>query len=157
MLRDAHERGREDALRHFGVKTARGAAGMPMGAPMHPALAEMHANLQAAAPAPATPAPPAAAPRASWADMHRGVQQQQAASVGPPAAMPTPAPAAQSLAPAATPAAARGAGGFMRPIKRGLGLAVLGTAGALAYGAHQQNQRDREGRDLIYAPMTGGY
>jgi len=128
--------------------------------------------------APAPPAAPAAAPHASWADIHRGVQQQQAANVSahtspelaaptpaahslaapaatPAAAAPTAAPASEAAAPAA--AASRGAGSFMRPLKRGLGLAALGAGGAMALGAHHQNQRDREGRDLIYAPMTGEY
>lgn len=44
---------------------------------------------------------------------------------------------------------------FMRPVKRGLGLAALGAAGATAYGLHQQNERDQEGRGLVYAPMEG--
>lgn len=48
-------------------------------------------------------------------------------------------------------------GGAMKPIKRGLGLAALGAGGALMYGAHKQNQRDREGRDLINSPMSGTF
>lgn len=44
---------------------------------------------------------------------------------------------------------------FMRPVKRGLGLAAIGATGAAAYGLHQQNARDQEGRDLVYAPLGG--
>lgn len=43
------------------------------------------------------------------------------------------------------------------PVKKGLGLAALGGAGALAYGLHRQNVEDREKNPLVYAPMTGGY
>ncbi len=78
MLGPAFENGRAAAFARFGVKIARGAVGMPMGKPMHPAIAGMHADLHSAR----TPAAPAAAPAqqgASWADMHKGVAQQQAA------------------------------------------------------------------------------
>ena len=48
-------------------------------------------------------------------------------------------------------------GNFIRPIKRGLGLAALGAGGALAYGLHHQNQQDQDQRNLVYAPMQGAF
>jgi len=64
--------------------------------------------------------------------------------------------------PSASPVAAagrgaRGAGGFMRPIKRGLGLAALGAAGTAAYGLHKQHHIDEEKIPLVYAPLQGGF
>lgn len=139
------------------------------------------------------PAGPAASidggPRASWADMHRGVQNLHAAGVAPPSArapLPTPASAASQVwsepppskakasAPAKPPAAPQTPspptnGGAPPPApeasaaasnspskwKRNLGLAGLGAAGTLAYGAHQQSEEDRRRNALVYAPMPG--
>jgi hypothetical protein len=186
MLRHAADRGRAAALEHFKladmaaphlaqVHNAVVPPSMPMPAlrqkrgPMfqHQAMPEWQQSfMQArhgagAPPAPATPA----SPDPAWAAAHAAVRGQQAANVAPAhAELPAPKPAAQSLAPAAAPAAAGaasaaagGAGRFMRGTRRGLGLAALGTAGALAYGLHNQNEEDRRQRDLVYAPMTGGF
>lgn len=45
----------------------------------------------------------------------------------------------------------------MQPLKQGLGLAALGTAGAVAYGMHNQNEEDRAAHNLVYAPTQGAY
>jgi hypothetical protein len=78
------------------------------------------------------------------ADVHNMAAQHMAQ---PSPAVPTPAPAAGPS----------GMQRFMRPVKRGLGLAALGAGGALAYGLHQQNQEDRDKRSLVYAPLQGAY
>lgn len=103
--------------------------------------------------------------------MHRGIAQQLAANVNP---HPAPLPAARAFvghgAAAAgggtgggTPAPSSGSGGggggvgrFMRPIGKGLGYGALAAAGLGAYGLHEANKRDEEGRNLAYAPMSGG-
>jgi len=59
--------------------------------------------------------------------------------------------------PGALSRAGAAASQFMQPVKRGLGLAALGGAGALAYGLHRQNVQDHEHEQDIYAPMTGTY
>lgn len=57
--------------------------------------------------------------------------------------------------------AGAGAQKFMQPmgrtLRRGLGLAALGGAGALAYGLHRQNEEDSNAHKLVYAPMQGSY
>ena len=63
---------------------------------------------------------------------------------GPAPVMPAP------RAPMAAP------GGFKMP-GGALGLAGLGAAGALAYGAHQEHNRDREQQGLVYSPMPGSF
>jgi hypothetical protein len=68
--------------------------------------------------------------------------------------MAQPSPAAPAPTPAAGPS---GMQRFMRPVKRGLGLAALGAGGALAYGLHRQNQEDRDKNSLVYAPLQGAY
>ncbi len=192
-LEKAMTKGKEDAITHFGkaaregiptvpmrpTKIARGAVGMPMGKPMHPAMAGMHADLHAANAAARTPAPAAAPAQqgASWADMHKGVAQQQAAAVNP---HPAPLPAARAFEGMGSAAAGGGTGGvtgtppgggggggirgalsgagkFMRPAGKALGYGALAGGAALAYGMHRQNQEDQEGRNLAYAPMQGGY
>ncbi len=55
----------------------------------------------------------------------------------------------------ALPPAPRAPNRFMRGGMKTLGLAGLGAAGALAYGAHTQNENDRRQNALIYAPMPG--
>lgn len=143
------------------VKIAKGMpAGMPTGTPMPAWQADFHAARQHAAPVqtPAQDAPPPAAnpmPHASWADAHKGVAAQRAqAQAGPMApALPPPPPAAAQATP--TPRGG-GMGKFMRPgLGRTLGLAGIGAAGALAYGMHRQNARDRDRNSLVYAPMQG--
>jgi hypothetical protein len=64
-----------------------------------------------------------------------------------------------NIAPAgtATPAAPSRMQRFMRPVGRGLALAGLAGAGALAYGMHRQNQQDQDARNLVYAPMQGTF
>lgn len=63
---------------------------------------------------------------------------------------------AAAAAPAATAARGGGMSRFMRPMKRGLGLAALGAGGALAYGLHHGHQQDQE-KNLVYAPLQGGF
>lgn len=100
--------------------------------------------------------------------MHRGVAQQQAANIQTHQPELPAARAFEGRGAAAVGGGAGGGGGwanrlsngasqFMRPMKRGLGIAALGTAGALAYGLHRQNVHDREQERNIYAPMTGVY
>ena len=79
-----------------------------------------------------------------------------APSAAAPHVAPT-APAQQAASPSMTSRMGAGASRFMRPMKRGLGLAALGTAGAMAYGLHEQNKEDEEARNLAYAPMQGTY
>ena len=45
----------------------------------------------------------------------------------------------------------------MRPVGKALGYGALGLGALGAYGLHQQNKEDEEGRNLAYAPMTGGF
>jgi hypothetical protein len=172
MLIAAFQRGRDNALTRFGVKIARGAIGMPAGKPMHPAIAGLHADLHSIPKAPAAPAAPAAPQGASWADMHKGVAQQQAANIN---TQPVQLPPARAFEGHGSAAAGGGSGGmsggggsggggpgrFMRPVGKmlgkGLGYGALAAGGALAYGMHEQNKRDREGRDLVYAPTSGTF
>lgn len=161
MLGAAYTKGRVDALAHFGVKTAAVplARPFPIGTP-HPTAPPVapHAAptiVQHAAP---TPAPGYALTphEEAQAQAMRGMshtQRQEALGLNEhvPAATPAAAPAA---APQAGPSRLQQ---FMRPVKRGLGLAALGGAGALAYGLHHQNQQDQDARDLVYAPMQGAY
>lgn len=51
--------------------------------------------------------------------------------------------------------ASAGLSSMMRPMRRAVGLAGLGAAGAVAYGLHHQNEEDREHQNLVYAPMAG--
>lgn len=65
------------------------------------------------------------------------------------------APSPAALPPPATTASMPRRPGMMGPVKRGLGLAGLGAAGAMAYGAYKQDVGDREQNSLVYAPMSG--
>jgi len=159
-------KGKADAIAHFGKAAKAGIPTVPMRpAPAaHPAIAGLHADLASHAMAPAAaPAPQGA----SWADMHKGVAQQQAANVS---AHPAQLPAARAFEGAGSAAAGGGTGGgggvrgalggagrFMRPMGKALGYGALAGGAALAYGMHQQNQEDRDARNLAYAPMQGGY
>lgn len=123
----------------------------------------------------ATQAMPAVAPKpsVSWDDVHHGVAQQQAASIGQ---KPAPLPPARTIRddlkmqasgggggglPPLPPAPGGGGGGggilskFRPRIGRTVGLMGLGAAGALAYGMHRSNANDRERNPLVYAPMQG--
>lgn len=181
MLETAYEKGRSAAFSHFGVKIARGAVGMPMGKPMHPAIAGMHADLHAAntaarTPPPSPPAAPAGRPTVTNAEAFKNIAQQQAANM---TTRPAPLPPARAFEGLGSAAAGGGTGGvtgagpggggggvrgalssagrFMRPAGKALGYGALAGGAALAYGMHRQNQEDREGRNLAYAPMQGGY
>jgi hypothetical protein len=150
VLTTAYHQGRAHALARFGIKLAKGMPmGAPQGTPMHPALAQLHQDLHAA------PTPMPLAAKTPSEQMHHEIQQQHAANAAKyPAPAELPAPTPFKAAPVQAPAS--GAGRFMRPMAKGLGLAALGTAGALAYGHHQQRKQD-DGHDLVYAPMEGAY
>jgi hypothetical protein len=170
-LEKALTKGKTDALAHFGKAAKAGIPTVPMRAApaAHPAIAGLHADLasHAAAPAP-TPAAPARQ-GASWADMHKGVAQQQAANIS---AQPAQLPAARAFEGMGSAAAGGGTGGgggggirgalsgagkFMRPMGKALGYGALAGGAALAYGMHRQNEEDRNSRNLVYAPMQGSY
>lgn len=150
MLTAAYEQGRSRALARFGVKLAAVPLARPMPAPQ--GLAMPHPTMPAApavhAPQPGYGLTPHEETQAQQLRGMSHTQRQDALGlnehVPPPAAAAPPAAAGPSRMPQ-----------FMRPVKRGLGLAALGAAGAAAYGLHQQNERDQEGRDLVYAPMGG--
>lgn len=44
-----------------------------------------------------------------------------------------------------------------RPVRNTLALTGLGAAGAMAYGIHRQNERDRASNSLVHAPMQGSF
>jgi hypothetical protein len=160
MLQSAYARGQDAALARFGVKIARSAVGMPKGPAMHPAMAQMHADLHAAGPRTRpTPAPTAPAadtgpipigalprpqPSVSFADAHKGVMQQQASNIS---ARPAELPAARAFEGRGSAAAGGGTGGGSRGGGGGGGGGVPGGAGggvgrflrptgkALGYGA----------------------
>jgi len=162
-------KGKADAISHFGKAAKAGIPTVPIRAApaAHPAIAGLHADLASHAAAPAAPAAPA--PQgASWADMHKGVAQQQAANISTRQA---PLPAARAFEGVGSAAAGGGTGGsggsirgalsgagrFMRPAGKALGYGALAGGAALAYGMHQQNQEDRDARNLAYAPMQGSF
>lgn len=137
MLSSAFDQGRVAAFERFGVKVARGTTGLPQGGPMHPVIAQMHADLHGA-PHAAPAAAPAhiAPPSTSWADMHHSIAQQQAANINPhPAAMPAPLPAARAF------------------VGQGAAAAGGGTQG----GGMFDNWKKRNDRGAVPpAPPTGG-
>lgn len=157
----------------------KGPAMHPAMAQLH---ADLHAAPRAAPAAPAAPhdtgvphAPigslPRSQPAVSNQEAFRNIAQQQAANIqARPAELP-PARAFQGQGSAAagggTGGVAGGGGGgggggwrggvqqFMRPLKRGLGLAGLAAGGAMLYGMHRNTQQPDE--RLVYAPMNQGY
>lgn len=154
MLAAAYAQGCSRALARFGVKLA----AVPLARPMPAAqgLAMPH-PAPAAAPHPTAPSPQPGygltPHEEAQAQQLRGMSHtQRQDALGLNAHVPAPA---TETPPAAAPAGPSRMQQFMRPVKRGLGLAALGAAGAAAYGMHQQNERDQEGRDLVYAPMGG--
>ena len=146
MLTAAYEQGCVRARARFGVKLA----AVPLARPMPAAqgLATAHPTM-ATTPQPGYALTPHEEAHAQQLRSMSHTQRQDALGLNPP-----PAPAPTPTAPAA-PAGPSRMQQFMRPVKRGLGLAALGAAGATAYGLHQQNERDQEGRNLVYAPMGG--
>ena len=154
MLQTAYTRGRDGALARFGVKTAAVPLARPMPAakglamPVAPQAPVAHAAQQ---PQPGYSLSPAEEAQAMRIKKNPASGQQE---LGLDALPHTP-PTASAAAPAA--AAARGGfGRFMRPVKRGLGLAALGAGGALAYGLHHGHKQDQE-KNLVYAPLQGGF
>ena len=157
MLQTAYERGRNGALVRFGVKTA----AVPLARPMPAAKGlAMPAQRASVAPrvqqAPAVQQPgysltPAEEAQAMRIKKYPASGQQELGLDTLPHTPPT----ASATAPAAA-AAGGGIGRFMRPMKRGLGLAALGAGGALAYGLHHGHQQDQE-KNLVYAPLQGGF
>lgn len=83
---------------------------------------------------------------------------KQATATLPPAANAVSLPFARTVPAGGLPAlppAPRAPNRLLRGGMKTLGLAGLGAAGALAYGAHTQNENDRRQNALIYAPMPG--
>lgn len=158
-LEQALAHGKQAALACFKIKEAAIPLAHPMSATQ--GLALPHPNAPTMTP---HPAPAAAGPRPGYgltaaeeaqAQQLRGMSHtQRQDALGLNDHVPPPAATAPPAAAAAGPSRMQQ---FMQPVKRGLGYAALGTAGALALGMHHQNQQDRDARDLVYAPMQGAY
>jgi hypothetical protein len=153
MLQTAFERGRDGALSRFGVK----AAAVPLARPMPAARGLAAPAPQAAAPAAShTPAGPQPGYSLSPHEEAQAMRIKKNPASGPQELGLDQLPASPAAPAAATASRGGGVGRFMRPMKRGLGLAALGAGGALAYGLHHGHQQDQE-KNLVYAPLQGGF